>query len=222
MKLGRLPAKFDPNVRKLRDLALAPPPPVELRFQQVGSWPMYANDSVGDCTIAAVGHVIEYWNVVGKTGKPNPANSQVLAVYEQLSGYVPGDEATDTGLNELDVLNWWKANGMPSGCDTIKLTDFLATPAHDLTQLKQSIHNLGSAYLGYDMPSNAIQTTLWDVKPGAEIVGGHAIPAVGYDDNKGLIYVVSWGAVVPVTYAFHQKYCEEAWSCYSDDWIAAS
>jgi hypothetical protein len=219
--LGRNAAKFDPSVPKLMELKLSLDvlPPISDEWKKVQYWPLLKNDSLGDCTIAGVGHVIEYWNYVGKLNLPTMTDSEAQVQYEILGHYVPGDDKTDNGCVELDVLNYFQNHGIMAASQIVKLDKFLSVPATDLNQVKSAIHHLGNCYFGYNLPSNALQTNLWNIDTTATIEGGHAINAVGYDDSQNLLYIVSWGEVIPVTYDFHQKYCEEAWSLYSDVWV---
>ena len=48
--------------------------------------------------------------------------------------------------------------------------------------------------------------------------GGHAVNVVAYDD-AGLT-VVTWGALQRLTWAFWQRYCDEAWAIISPDFLA--
>ena len=110
-RLGRLKSGHDS-----RDLmsttymaAVAEPPAIVDYGKAVESWPMYDNNSIGDCTIAAVGHQIEVWtaNAQGKTSRV--ATRSVVKRYSEVSGYVPGDPSTDVGATERAVLkNWLK------------------------------------------------------------------------------------------------------------------
>lgn len=218
--LGRNAAKFDPKVPKIMELKLNDVLPViSDDWKKVQYWPMLKNDVIGNCTIASAGHIIEYWNYVGNLSLPTMTDLEAEIIYSICGGYKPGDATTDNGCIELDVLNYFQNHGIMAASQLVSLTKFLSVPATSLTQLKSSIHHLGNCYLGYNLPSNALQTNLWSVDQTATIEGGHAIPAVGYDDEQKLIYIVSWGEVVPVTYDFHLKYCEEAWSLYSDSWV---
>jgi len=220
--LGRKPAQFDPKIPKFRELQLKVDllPAISSEWQQVQYWPLLQNDVLGDCTIAGVGHVIEYWNFVGKLSLPTMTDLEAEVQYQILGQYIPDDPSTDNGCVELDVLNYFKTHGIMAGSQIVKLNKFLSVPATDLHQIKSAIHHLGNCYLGYNLPDNAAsQTNLWDIDPTSQIEGGHAINAVGYDDNQSLLYIVSWGTIVPVTYDFHMKYCEEAWSLYSDAWV---
>src|SRR6185369_1542776 len=65
-------------------------------------FPMDGNDTVGDCTIAALAHAITLFRgFVAKKPSIMPA-AQVLKLYYRLSGGV------DSGLAELNVLNYWR------------------------------------------------------------------------------------------------------------------
>ncbi len=82
-KLGKLPVRTD--VRTLRigryvDTAKLPEPPVALDLaDRVGDWPMYANDRIGDCTIAAAGHMIEAWTAESRGEAVEVSEASVLA-----------------------------------------------------------------------------------------------------------------------------------------------
>ncbi len=64
-KLGKLSVRTDVRTLRLRkyvDLPALPTPPERIDLTaRVGDWPMYANDTRGDCTTAAAGHMIEAW-----------------------------------------------------------------------------------------------------------------------------------------------------------------
>src|SRR5207245_7655166 len=68
--LGKLPVRID--VRTLSharyvDSARLPSPPVTFdETAGVATWPMYANDRIGDCTTAAAAHMIEAWTAAGR------------------------------------------------------------------------------------------------------------------------------------------------------------
>ena len=54
---------------------------------------------------------------------------------------------------------------------------------------------------------------------GAKIEGGHCVNIVGYDDPNSLLFIVSWGQAIGMTYNFFKTYAEEAWTLYSTDWV---
>src|SRR5690349_19987116 len=66
-------------------------------------FPMDGNDHYVDCTIAALAHAITVFNgLIGKTYIWDKKN--ILKLYMHLTGGV------DSGLNELDVLNYWQSH----------------------------------------------------------------------------------------------------------------
>jgi len=225
LKLGRLAGKPLPaGTRKLTALRLTQPPLLTNRRSSVKSWPVLKNagpGACGDCTIAAAGHIIQLWNAVMKNNIETMTEEQALAVYEKLSGYVPGNPATDTGLYESDVLSFWQERGMPSGPATIKLNEFLSVPPESTTQIEQAVSDLGACYFCLHLPESALQTKKWYIVSGSPIAGGHAVPIVDYDRAEREFYIISWGKVVPMTYNFAVKYGDAAAACYSYDWIKA-
>ena len=66
--------------------------------------------SVGDCTCAGAGHLIQMWtaNQGRKTVLPDVDIRPLL----ELSAYVPGNPATDVGLALIDVLKPWQQTGI--------------------------------------------------------------------------------------------------------------
>jgi hypothetical protein len=73
-------------------------------------FPMDGNDAIGDCTIAAVAHAITVYRGLLKT-KKIMTQAAVQRLYNHLTG------GPDTGLNELDMLNCWRAT--PVAADEI-------------------------------------------------------------------------------------------------------
>jgi len=222
MKLGRLAAQFDPLVPKLGNLIKAPSPlpDTEFRYRQVQYWPMLLNDQVGDCTVAGIGHIWEYWRMIATKSPYVMTDLEALAHYSAIVGYDPKNPNTDTGAVELDVLNYFK-NVTMIASQPVQLLRFIAISSLAIDDVRYSIHNLGNCYIGINMPDSAMNFNTWDVVPGAKIIGGHCVNVVGFDHPNQLLFVVSWGQVIPMTYNFFQTYCEEAWSLYSLDWVQA-
>ncbi len=202
---------------------LAPAPASVDWTAKVASWPMMANDTLGDCTCAAAGHMIECWTAnLGDTFTPSSA--QIVAAYSATSGYVPGDPATDTGAVELDVLNYWRQQGIAGH----KIDAYAAFGHRDAECARQAIALFGGAYIGLALPLSAQQQTVWDVPslwsrlrgqsaPGSW--GGHAVPVLAYD-SSGLT-CITWGAKKRMTWEFLAQYCDEAYAPLSPDWLNA-
>src|SRR5690348_342480 len=83
------------------------------RASQVQDWPMYLNDQLGDCTIAAMGHMYGAWTQYASGREALFSDDQIQSVYSRVGGYVPGDPSTDNGCVMQDVLADQQSNGMP-------------------------------------------------------------------------------------------------------------
>lgn len=228
MKLGRRPARFDPRTLALeRYLAAAlPTPPAAIAAPPVKTWPMYGNDELGDCTVAAAGHLIEAWTRLAGTQR-TPRLATVETFYWETgtppsTHGIPGGP-TDDGRVELDVLNAWRHHGM--GAD--KILAYATIHVDDVNGIRQAIELLGGVYIGVRLPLTAQAHGEWDVvgdgrtgrsAPGSW--GGHAIPYVGYDGDS--FTCVTWGALQKLSVRFHQAYVEEVYAIVSPDLISRS
>src|SRR6478609_2839773 len=113
-KLGKLPVRTD--VRTLRlaryiDTAQLPAPPDTLDLaDRVADWPVYANDRIGDCTIAAAGHMIEAWTAEGQGQVVEITEQSVLDAFDHVKIVDP--VTGEAGAIELDVLRYWRNDGI--------------------------------------------------------------------------------------------------------------
>ena len=228
LKLGRGPVVKDARtLQLLRYLttALPSPPPLYSLATVVRAWPMYGNDRLGDCTIAAIGHMIEAWTAaLGKVRRLTEAT--VLRFYWR-TGTPPSSTGraggpTDDGRVELEVLKAWRSKGIGGH----KILAFTALDVADHTLVKVGAWMFGGLYIGLALPVTAQTQPVWDVvgdgktgpaAPGSW--GGHAVDVVAYDE-QGLT-VVTWGALVRMTWAFWDAYVDEAYAIVSRDFLTA-
>ncbi|HQT38904.1 MAG TPA: hypothetical protein PK231_05720 [Acidocella sp.] len=82
---------------------------------------MLLNDTLGDCTCAAMGNLLSARAAILGFEVQAP-DSAVLALYERVGGYVPGDAATDRGAVMTDVMasvsvqGWDIGQQVPATC----------------------------------------------------------------------------------------------------------
>lgn len=192
---------------------------------KVPSWPMYLNDQIGDCTCAAVGHIIEAQTAYSSR-EFSVTDSEVLSMYEAVGHYVPGDPSTDNGAVMQDVLQYWHDTGIAGH----KIDSFASIGEfNNVWLLKQALEIFGTVYIGINCPQSALDQfnagEVWSYVPGSPIAGGHAVPIqrqypVG--EVYGIIDVVTWGEIHPMTIKFAKNYIEEAWVVIDNDWIEAN
>ena len=203
--------------------ALPSPPATVTYGAKVTSWPMYYNDQYGDCTCAAAGHMIQNWtaNAAAEVTVPD---ASVLSFYEHFVGTPP---PPDKGCNMLSVLRYWRK----AGVDDRKVLAFTSIDLKNQAQAQSACWLFGSIYIGVALPDFATQgdmlTVPWVVPPGGPVGNaapnpnnGHCIPAVSYDADN--LYVVTWGEIKPMSWAFYDAYADEAYAVISQDFIEAN
>jgi hypothetical protein len=227
-KYGKRPARPEnlescaARITLLHALAPLPAPPTECRYDRaVANWPMYGNDTLGDCTIAAAGHLIESWSA--SAGAPVvPTESAIVSAYSAVSGYDPATGANDNGAAEQGVLAYWQSTGI---CGN-HLAAWAPIAPGDLARLRQATWLFGGVYLGIEVRSSTERQfeagQPWDyVGPWFNpVVGFHAVPILGYDAQY--FYVCTWGAIQPVTPAFIEHQADEAYALVDSAFVGAS
>jgi len=213
-RFGKHPAKHDYRTLRFknyltRDLA-APPPAYDTLprvYQNLGVndptalFPMDGNDTYGDCTIAGLAHCVTVNRALikQKDVMPSPA---VTKLYFHLTG------GQDTGLNELDVLNYWRAH--PVAKD--KVLAFVSIDPKNHVHVEQAIQLFGGVYLGFQCQQNCVQEFQdhqpWT--PGTLTNDGHAVYAVAYDQNG--VTVLTWGNTQQGTWAWWDECVDEAYA----------
>ena len=80
------------------------------------------------------------------------------------------------------------------------------------------------AYIGFNvpqyiMPPDEEPLKVWDVNPKADntVGGGHAVVLAGYDANGARL--ISWGQYYTMTWAFFEKFVDEAYAIADAGWI---
>jgi hypothetical protein len=221
MPLGKKSARRDPRTLRLSNYTtklLDAPNACDLTGT-MSSIGMMANDVLGDCTCATVGHMIQQWTA--ENGEQYiPSDSTIVDLYSKITGYTPGKPDTDNGAIVMDVLNYWRKNSVEG--HSIEAYAYLNTK--DIKDAKDSVFYFGNAYLGVSLPISAQDQEIWDVpclgargKGAKGSWGGHAIPAVAYDPNY--IYVITWGKIKKMTWDFYTTYCDEAYALLSTSWV---
>lgn len=235
MPLGRKAPTRDPRqlqfAKYLDAAAVLPAIPDEVDYgSAVPSWPMYGNDQLGDCTCAAAGHMVQAWSQAAG-GMKTMDDADVERMYWETgdppSGSGTPGGSTDDGRAETGVLDYWRQQGIAAGeswCDRIDA--YAAVDPQNADHVKAAVYLFGGSYIGVALPATAQGQQVWDVVPDAGAAGqpgswgGHAVPIVSFDAD-GLV-VVTWGALLRMTWAFLAEYVDEAYAVVSPDFLGAS
>lgn len=207
MKLGKQPAKNDPRTLKLGKYftsTLVAPPPTSVDYTMgITQFGMMLNDTLGICTIAAVGHAEQIWSAA-RGGEYTLPDAAILQKYEQWCGYNPADPSTDQGGIEIDVLNDWRQQTIWKH----PLTAYADPAPTNIEHVKQAINLFGGVYIGVSLPVSVQNASTWDISSGPDAVpgswGGHAVYVPKYRTENGqtIFTCISWGGLIDITEAF--------------------
>jgi hypothetical protein len=227
-KLGR-PNRFnDPRIPYLCDILspsitlTAPPSSVDYTINMPSNLGMMLNDRLGDCTCAAFFHAIQVWTFHTSSTVTYP-DIDVELLYEKADGYVVGDNSTDKGGNEQNVLSYLLDNGAPIiGHSPHKISAFVELNVKNSLHIKSAINDCGVIYIGFTVPSylmNGEPPLIWDLDTSwdGSTDGGHAVIIAGY--CAGGLKVISWGKVYTMTWNFWDKFVDEAYAIVDKSWI---
>jgi hypothetical protein len=183
---------------------------------------MMGNDRFSDCTVAAAGHMVEEWTANTGTERTLP-DATILAAYNHFAHGNP-----DAGASMLAVLKYWRTNGI--GGDLIHA--FAQLEPQNASEVRDSVYLFGTCYIGLALPNFAVApgtnflSTPWVVPPQGPVgdaapnpANGHCVPAMAYDSRN--LWVVTWGALKPMSWQFYTTYADEAFAVLSPDWIRA-
>lgn len=214
LKLGKLPARKGAIKVKFSTYSSLPTPPKSVsHYKLVKDWQgMLGNDQYGDCVWAGGDHETILWNrEAATTVSFTPA--QALADYAAVTGFNPNNPNSDQGTDMQQAAAYRQKIGLIDAQGIRhKVGGYAEIAAGDITELKQAVALFGAVGIGIEFPSTAMDQfnagKAWTVVRGASIEGGHYVPVVGY--NSTYLYVITWGKLQKVSWAFFKRYCDEA------------
>lgn len=216
-KLGKLAPKRDPRTLKLASYLFFPTFPESIQWSKKASsnWGMMMNDKIGCCTCATAAHMIQGWTA-NANKQITIDDKDVVAAYSAVSGYDAKTGENDHGCVEIDVLNYWRKQGIGNHL----IEAYVSVNVRNINHVKGAIYLFGGIYAGIALPVSAQDQDVWDVTyndsdPGSW--GGHAVPIIDYD-QRGLT-CITWGEAKRMTWDFFTKYCDESYAIISPDFF---
>lgn len=194
-------------------------------YSKVTTWGMDGNDNWGDCVCAGDCHICVQQTAYGTPAAVVPTTDQALAIYSSIGGFnpnagPPGSNPTDNGATVQDGLNYLRKTGV-SG---FKIAAFGELDVKDYNQIKLGVSQFGGLSIGINLPNSAMTQfntgQPWTPVKGSPNDGGHCVIVVGYDADW--LYVVTWGQVQRMSWAFWAEYVEEAWAVIDAMWTNAT
>lgn len=226
MKYGKLAPVRPAGLKDLDTYFTSPlpAPPASVKPPGIKNWGMLGNgpdpsvtwtgdgfnnqEGCGDCTKAGEAHAYDAltWDEALDETKNHPSSNAVVSAYFAETG------GQDSGLACGDVLQ----QAYHAGAFGQKIDGYGVFDHTNQTLVKQIVATFGVVYIGIQCPASAqqqaIENKTWSVVPGSPIEGGHCVIIVGFSDEEGVYYIVSWGKLYKATYEFIEKYMDEAWA----------
>jgi hypothetical protein len=230
-KLGKLPPKHNPKTLRfakyLGDTILPAVQPKKaweyVIPDEVWAQTMLGNDTVGDCTCAALGHIL--MAVSANTDRLIiPTTEQTLELYSAVTGYDPsktqpdGTNPTDNGAAITDVLAYVQTNGLFGQ----KIIGWVQIDQTNRDHFALCVELFGAVDVGVQLPASAMSQfdsgQPWDVTADdGGIEGGHAIPYLGLGREGETC--ITWARRQPTGIPWFTKYADEAYGLVFEDWF---
>src|SRR5580692_911948 len=193
---------------------------------------MLANDTVGDCTAACTGHLLDIFTA----SDPKPAlvtDTEALAFYSRCTSppYDPSNPSTDTGADIATVLDVWAKGGYLDPSDAPKGSVRVAsgTPKEAMS----AMYFFGGLVGGLELPDAYTQSSMlptiggpiitWDLAGPPVPDNGHCVLLCGVTAQG--CWIITWGCKVFMTWqAFHKYFTADAggelFGVIDPDWCA--
>jgi len=215
IKFGKLPAKRDARNLQLSSILKAPPklpPEYDFDVQHNGvPTPMFGNDYHGDCVIAGRAHqTLRFEDAEQKKILPI-TDTDVLNEWHKENGN------TENGLCVLDSVKLWRTKGWTAAKKKYKIKAFAEINRKNHNEVKSTVYaDIGSG-LGLSLPDSALPEfhagkpwTTTSEPPKQE--NGHYVYVPGYTTIGPVC--VTWGRKQQMSWAFFDKYCDEAYAIF--------
>ncbi len=169
------------------------------------------NDTLGDCTAAGAFHI--GGTLLANAGAAIPfSQADAIKFYSATTGYMPGDESTDQGGDETDVLNYWQSTGLLPNAH--KITGWVAVDGTNEDEVKAALWLFENLYFGVELPDAWVNPMpgssgfVWNVAGNADPENGHCFAGVAYDELG--VQIDTWGMIGTITWPAIAEYCSTA------------
>ena len=187
------------------------------------------NDTVGDCTCAAMAKLSVAWSHnAGDMAYWPSMTPLAIGLYERATGYNPADPNTDQGAELTDILTFVQKNGVDTA-GRGKGVQWVSVDATKPDEVAKAIDIFGGVYTGVNLSpdwlNNPVEGGVWDVGAPGNPMYGHCVAA--FDFNEQGVIINSWGLFITVTWSAFARYWAanaggEVFTIVSPEWISAA
>lgn len=192
------------------------------------SFGMFLNDTYGDCTCAAYGHMEQVHST--RAGRPErAADGDVFDLYHATG--IDEHLGDNDGRYCEGVLSYLRRVGLrqesgdpnnPAGSYE-KIVGYAAVNPLAIDEVRTAGYLFGGLYIGVALPESAIPQTgrgAWSCSatnnaPGSW--GGHCVTVTAINATGPV--VATWAMRQQMTWCFWKRYVDEAYAVLTDDWV---
>jgi hypothetical protein len=192
-------------------LAAVATPEIE-RVGHIG-FDVFDNDTRPNCTCAEFGHLDQI--AAEHTSSPTEVTTEMVNWAHLAIAPTPS-----SGASMLRAARWFRNAGVIAGFVELDVDNKVRFREH----IKASIHLLGGAALGMNLPVAWQGSSYWDISTGVTGAwsvggwGGHALLAYAYDELG--VRAVMWGRPGFITWPAIARYCDEGYAALHRRWLA--
>lgn len=174
------------------------------------------NDRLGDCVVAGQAKMDRSWTQNATGTACTITDTDILGEYEKGAGYDPSDPSTDQGWDLLTALAYWQKTGMRGH----KIGAYVAVNPKHHNMVRAATYLFGGLYIALELPTTAQDETVWSATSAAPgSWGGHCVTVQAILGDRPVCR--TWGYAQPMTWAFFDKYCTEAYAIISPDYLSS-
>lgn len=155
------------------------------------------NDIYGDCVETMAANAAQ--TALGRAGVGTPiSNNYPEGLYRKLTGFRPGDPASDRGTNPAQLFDWWERNVIAG----YRLAGVTRYEPQAEALIRQAIVETGGVALIVELSVEQQNQRVWMPAGTPGSWGVHAIWADSYDG--GLTFATSWGEMTPIDRSYFE------------------
>lgn len=185
--------------------------------------PMFGNDKYNCAVVSAAAHQLLRFELIGIGSPMGISDAEVLQQYFKLSS------GQNESVGALAFLRAWRNQGWMAGGQRVFLHSFASINPASHEHIRQAVYADLGVSLGLNLPLTAqaqVQAGRpWDLQAGVGTPvlpgswGSHLVAVVGFTAAGPVC--VTWGRKQQMTWAFVDRYCDEAYALFSVDTATA-
>lgn len=229
MKHGLISSGPTPNLPAFSNYVqscrgLAPTEGVDIDWTiEIDGWPLLANDTIGDCSLAGYLHYIQAAIRWRDGTAPQPRTEDALQAYRMFGWNGVGE---GNGVVLADLMQRWKTVGLPWLGGVDKIHNFVRV---EKEHVQEAIRYFGPLITGSLLPLSANDPELVKFAAPTNLLGinrpgswsPHCMLLAEMKSNGDGAFI-TWGGKIPADAGWIDAYTDEFWAVLHPIWLGSS